>query len=195
MIKGYSQSPISLGIILLITPVLLALSSCTKNVEITQEFTHRMAASDEERTRVQARANTLKQDCEQGLAQEPYCYNGETWYTDQVMAKFNGWITALQNDLVETNSLSNVPSYDPDYRAAYQNAESFTKWVDQVHRSFIGQTSQGANAAPTLVEAIPPIVEAATAVWKEYREGQQAQVDRVKASMEEQKFPAYGAIP
>lgn len=183
--------PIVLGLI-----VVLTLSACGSDAEITAAFTSRMQSVAEARTTVESRVQTLSSDCEQQRLREvPYCFNGRTFYADDIQADINGWLAAVVADLRTNGSLENIASHDSTLQRALSNAEAFNTWVDELHR-FVQQQSepQGANAAPQMGELIPPIAEAAATVWQAYRDGEAEKVDALVSHIEQQRFATFSEV-
>jgi hypothetical protein len=189
--------------------VALAVAACS-SPKITKAFVQRMQLVDSDRTKVEERIQILRSDCASGLLTEVYCYNGSTWYTDNVHAVFNGWLTEVEDDLVKRKSLDAVADYDADLRPAASNVQKFVDWVDTSHRKASAQTAtgaeagppaqggaggQGAFAAPPIGELIQPISDVAKTVWTTYREGQDADVDNLKAQIEAERFRPFGSNP
>jgi hypothetical protein len=162
---------------------------------VTQAFTGRLAQVSDMRASVEARVDTLKQDCFEGtVPQDTYCYEGETFYADNVMGSFNAWITEVQGDLTSNGTLENVPAYDVDLQTALASAQAFNDWVDEVHRYFVQGGTAGANAAPSVEEIAGIAVDAGVAVWEQYRQGQDVRVDRLNDDIEGERFRAYRDI-
>lgn len=165
------------------------------DAKVTRAFTGRLAQVDDMRASVESRVRTLKQDCQAGtVPQDPYCYNGEIWYADNVMGAFNGWITEVQSDLTSNGSLENVGAYDFDLQAALTDAQAFNDWVDEVHRAFVQGGSTGALGGPSLEDVAKVAIDVGVAAWKQYREGQNVRVDRLKEDLEGERFLPYQAI-
>jgi hypothetical protein len=176
--------------------ITVAFAGCSADsATVTQTFTSRLAQVDDMRASVESRVITLKEGCEAGqVPQDPYCYNGETWYTDNVMGAFNGWITAVQSDLTSTGGLANVGTYDSSLQTALTNAKAFNDWVDEVHRAFVQGQSTGALGGPSLADVAKVAIDVGTAAWRQYREGQDVRVDRLKEDLEGERFTSFQAI-
>jgi hypothetical protein len=180
-------------VVLAIGIVLGAVACAKEDPTITRAFTARMQVVDEDRARVEDRVTILKADCAQGHIGEPYCSNGRSWYTDNVLTAFNGWITAVQSDLTKNSSLENVTTYDSQLARARANAKAFNTWVDKLHESQ-GPELQGANAAPGAAELIPPLAEAAATIWQQYQAGEKAKLDALKSQMDTERFRSFTTI-
>jgi hypothetical protein len=181
-------------LVLMVGLAVLTLSACGDDAKVTSDFTERMAAADQERSKVLDRLSSIKQDCMAGAVPRGICDTARTWYTDHVMAEYNSWLTAIEADVTESKSLENIANYDDRVKLAFDNAESYNRWIDTVRGLRSDPQTGGANAAPRpgeVVEALPDIAEAGVTIWKEYEAGKDAHVDKVKDALEEQKFPPY----
>jgi len=152
-----------------------------------------MRTMEEARTKVESRVTQLKQDCAQGVVPEPYCSNGRNWYTDNVLAKFNGWLTSAEGEITASESLDNLSAYETDLRRAVANGDSFSTWVDGVHRAFT-QSGGGALGGPPIGEIADVAIKVVTAAWKEYRAGQMERISTLKEQMELQRFRSFDSI-
>jgi hypothetical protein len=172
----------------------LVLVACGDSATVTQEFTGRLARVSEMRDSVEARVMTLRSDCENGVVHDPYCYNGETWYADNVMGPINGWITEVEGDLTSTKSLSGISSYDAALDDGITYSQAFNDWVDSVHRYYAQGGPQGANAAPSVDEVGKVVIDLGVAVWQQYQEGQKVRVEDLKKQIEGEKYASFGSI-
>jgi hypothetical protein len=182
------------GVVMALITSSLVLGACGDSATVTQEFTGRLARVSEMRDSVETRIKTLRADCEDGVVQDPYCYNGETWYTDNVMGPINGWITEVEGDLTARKSLAGISSYDADLDEGITNAQAFNDWVDGVHRLYAGGGIQGANAAPSIDEVGKVVIDLGVAVWQQYQEGQKVHVDDLKEQIEGERYASFGSV-
>jgi hypothetical protein len=167
----------------------LLVPACGDDVTVTQSFTERLASVSEMREQVESRVLTLQADCQNGRVGEPYCYNGQTWYTDNVMAAFNGWISRAQSDLTASGGLENLTAYDADLESALRNGELFNSWVDKLHSASV--PPQGAFGAPSAGELGEVLIKLGVAVWEQYQAGEQARIEELKQAFDGERFSSY----
>ena len=182
------------GVVIALITSSLVLGACGDSATVTQEFTGRLARVSEMRDSVEARVMTLRSDCENGVVHDPYCYNGETWYADNVMGPINGWITEVEGDLTSTKSLSGISSYDADLDDGITYSQAFNDWVDSVHRYYAQGGPQGANAAPSVDEVGKVVIDLGVAAWQQYQEGQKVRVEDLKKQIGGEKYASFGSI-